>query len=318
MPVQMVANYDVGHAAAVAIAFLDSGHMQPEHWQRAWQSPIELCERAVSAWWREKHPAFEVLPALYCHVSRDDDEDRFYGERPQQDRLRVHVGRRSQGADVPRFFLKRRIERLERACPGLGFRALHLLDLASIHTVQALTPWAAFGMASWVHWQGANDEREALAMYHEEGETDVDIYTRAQFLAEIPEAAIRFDWRVRTWVPPRGGKPDPRVMARCNAIVELARSKSMTRLRDADLRRADGGAWVEFGAVARWSARDDCMRLADDWFQAVSQDETWETFGSWDIPLETRAMRAFFADLEAWLKLTAELDAMLVLLGDRE
>jgi PRTRC genetic system protein F len=319
VPVQMVANYDAGHAAAVALAFLDSGHLEPQHWSREWAAPIELCDRAIAAWWRKAHPTFEVLPALYCHVSRDDDRQHYFDdESPQSKGLRVHVGRRDQGRDLPRLHLHRRVRRLERACPGLGFRALRLLDLAAMHTVQILTPWTAYGMASYAHWQGSNDEQDALQMYRDEGEDGVDVYTRAEFLREIPEDAIRFSWRAGNWVPPRRSSPDPRVMDSCAAIAARSRAKAMKRLNDADARRIEGFAWVDFGAIARWNERDDCLRMADDWFQAVSRDETWETFGSWDVPLESGAIRQFFADLGEWLAMAGELDRMLALLGERE
>lgn len=323
LPVQMLASYATGRSAALALAMLDAGHLQPAHTAKPWATPTKLCERAIATWWHEVHPRFEVLPRLFCHVTRQEIGSHWTADEQPDDTVIVHVGRHAGRRSAPQLLLQRRIEALERDCPGWGFRVLAHLERASLATIQVLTPHAAYGMASWSHWLGEVDDVYAQEQMREEGiePNDADLYTTAEFFRQIPKAAARLSpWGAtsRKWHPPRGTRYDSALVARCDRIRGLVNSAAVKRLNEADLRRndGDGGAWIEFGAIARWNEHDDCIRMLDDWYNVVTQETTWETFGSWQIHVDAKTIRGFFADIAVWMALAAELDALLVAVGE--
>lgn len=322
VPTQMVVNYDQQQAAAVALSLLDAGVVDVARC-RADVTPAEFSERAIASWWARVQPRFEILPKLYCHIARPDPDSGYACDRPASDAetIVVHVGRQSKDFAADRV-VARRVMALERSHEGLGYGALAHVDLAALCTVQVMTPRTAYAMASNAHWQGDEDETTVLEMLREEGEEGQDVYRRAQFERHVPRAAVTLDiWRLRRerrWaLPARARRTHAPLVACCDRIRTIARERAIERLHAADLRDRDGGAWTEFGAIARWSAKDDTFRLADDWFQYACQDQCWETFGSWELPLAAAQIRSFFADIERWLELARSLDTLLTLITER-
>jgi PRTRC genetic system protein F len=314
LPVQMVVNRDLASAAAVALAMLEADVIDESHVRGRWTNPVELVSRSLDTWWTRVHPRFEVLGSLYCHLARGGDDANFMGVSLGADEIVVHVGRKGP---IRHVVLQPFIEKIERRSPGLGYHALAHLEVAALESIQILSPREAFCMASNVYWQGGDDETDILEMYRQEGEDGVDIYTRAQFDAQIPRAAfVDAPWKaIKRRPPSRRARQDAELMEICSRVATLAKSRALDRLKLRDLRRREGGPVIEFGAVARWSARDDMLRIADDWSNEASMDSCWDTFGSWVVPITPKAMREFFTDLEQWLAMAVEVDRLLVRLG---
>jgi PRTRC genetic system protein F len=321
LPVQMLVNRDQTRAADLALGMAQAGLLEPRHWERRWTWPVELCERAIAAWWGRIEPSFAVVPQLYCHVTCEIMQPTYYGA-PQDvapKMVIVHVGPRGRRA-APHVTVERALGALERECPGWGYRVLAHIDEGARATAQMLTPLEAFGMASQVYWHGEMDERWAIEMATEEGDpAEFDIYTAARFHEHVPrEASSRLPRVTRSWRPRTGARHDRALVERCDRIRSLVRSKPIARLRDLDMRRQDPdrSAWTEFAAVVRWSEHDDALRIADDWFNMAIQEYTWETFGSWSVSTQPESLREFMDDMSVWMSLLAETDALLARIAE--
>lgn len=321
VPMQMVVNRDQSRAADLALGMAQAGLLEPRHWERRWTWPSEICERAIATWWERTVPRFEIVPQLYCHVTCEVMQP--FGDTQQTvpQMVIVHVGPRGRRS-ASHVTVERAIRQLEQDCPGWGYRVLAHIEEGARATALMFTPFQAFVMASHVYWLGEMDEKWALQNAKEEGvdPSEIDIYTAARFHERIPrEASSRLPRVKRAWLPPSGTRYDRTLVQRCDRIRALARSKAIERLHELDMRRQDpdGSAWTEFAAVVRWNENDDAIRIADDWFNAVYQEYTWETFGSWSVSTQPTALRRFLDDMRTWMALLAETDALLARIGER-
>lgn len=216
------------------------------------------------------------------------------------------------GLDI--FYLKERVEALERAAPGLGETTLwHLYD-GLWKTLPAITPNSALDHARYAYWCGEEDEATVFEEYREAGEDPPEILRKEDFDKIVP-----------TWA----SSPKQRISLR--QVKELSIEATERHVRQvAGLLHEIGKTgknttlpnfWSEdisfYGlcpstSILRWSEEDDVLRILDDVYNAANQDGTaLNLYGVSTLPFtDVPALKSWFRRMEKGLSLLRKLDAL--------
>lgn len=142
-----------------------------------------------SNWMREVAPLFD-FKVISAHatliIPKDDDEE--WENTNKQPMCGVVIN-----ANTPEWIaVGKTMEALEKARPGLGRKALDILDDVLCWFSMPFTPGGAYQMAQMLYWEGENDEKGVLERYAEEGEDASDVRKREELFDGIPDWAYAY------------------------------------------------------------------------------------------------------------------------------
>ena len=271
-----------------------------------------------SNWMREVAPLFD-FKVISAHatliIPKDDDEE--WENTNKQPMCGVVIN-----ANTPEWIaVGKTMEALEKARPGLGRKALDILDDVLCWFSMPFTPGGAYQMAQMLYWEGENDEKGVLERYAEEGEDASDVRKREELFDGIPDWAYAYQAKkpkkmddrafVRIAKKMADGPYGPLLscLARLNAL--LAQDK-----RDLRCNPSDEFQCTEPMVVLHWNNIDDLNRVFDDFWQYESQGEQAPWLGSISFALtEEDLSNALVRVCHTGLMLKALDDSLVALLA---
>lgn len=237
------------------------------------------------------------------------------------------ITRAEGGAGMPRWSLERKITKLEKLLPGLGQTILALLQDATAHLPESLTPWQATGWAEWIYWEHTETDEELLEMRREmDGFETVE-----QMLAETGSFQTRTEYfkNLPMWAtaPARivareaanavTNKWARKVIAACDAISAWA-VHLPTPLRPNGVGSERHSYSISDGSmVLLWREGDAIGRAIDDainWF--MEEDNCTNSLDMEPVPLTAADIRSYMARTEQVIQLAALVEPLLELIGD--
>lgn len=289
--------------------------------------PLKACECAIDAWIKRQIGPLHCLEPRFAVNVLDE-----HGHHPA-----MRDGRQTAYVQLDVYWCAYReaewpvgrcLEALNAAMPHLGSTVLQVLREQSRYVYPLFTPDIADDVASYVYWQGEQDEEAALDMMCEEGdEADreamrEEMVTRRMLDDAYPEWArcwlARSDKGVRrrkgasAWRPcclRRAAKTltDPRM----RQIAADALALSRLSLSD-DFRPDIEGEYIGFGAVLSWDEGDVTTRIYDDLLNLAHQAEFCDRMGEVLIPLhDPGALEAWFQRMGQRFQAIALIDRLI-------
>ncbi len=228
-----------------------------------------------SNWMREVAPLFDFT-VISAHatliIPKDDDEEWVSAETQPMCGVIIN-------ANAPGWIaVGKTMEALEKAMPGLGRKALDILDDVLSWFCMPFTPGGAYQMAQMLYWDGEDDEKGVLERYAAEGEDVSDVWKRNEIFDGVPDWA--YDYQAK-----KPKKLDDRAFARIAKkmatgpygplLSSLARLNALLSLDKRDLRCSppDEFQCTEPMVVLHWNEIDSLSRVFDDFWQFESQGE---------------------------------------------
>lgn len=235
-----------------------------------------------SNWMREVAPLFD-FKVISAHatltIPTDDNEE--WENTKNQPMCGVIIN-----ANAPEWIaVGKTMEALEKAKPGLGRKALDILDHVLSWFCMPFTPGGAYQMAQMLYWEGENDEKGVLERYAAEGEDTSDVWKRDELFDGVPDWA--YDYQAK-----KPKKLDDSAFARIAKKMAtgpygpllscLARLNTLLSQDKRDLRCSppDEYQCTEPMVVLHWNEVDDLNRVFDDFWQFESQGEQSPWMGS--------------------------------------
>lgn len=228
--------------------------------------------------------------------------------------------------DAPHFSLALRVEGLENELTGFGQTVLAVLEDACCYLPVAWTLREALGMASHIHWMGESDEQEVILEMIDQGEyatreavlAEVDLFTRAQFFAGMPEWAplprrvcSREDIEIAA-----SSNRSKSVIKACDAITTLVHSTGFMLQRGESALQTMHTESVLACVWLRWSIDDATERAIDDYLENASQcGEYVEFIAACKVPATKAAIASYLRKMENMLQLAALVEQLIVLIG---
>jgi PRTRC genetic system protein F len=268
--------------ASLALLLLDAGLLRSEQMQRRRRSLARVCQQALDAWLRAQQAGLRIFrPKLSVSVSALD-----HGERTPNDLPRFGLACEWYATDAETFVVGPAITRLEAAYPGLGGTALQAIRGHGWSSIPVFLCDEQLGIASYTMWGGAESVEDYIEECGLDDEDAKDLreraLSRADIVARTPEWVLSFSGKhclsdaALKRITKHGGDGLCRSVAR--VILALRRAQEpYNYLRDA---QENGGEFVGFGAVLRWSADDYTGHLLEALWQLVQDGgEGFESCG---------------------------------------
>ncbi|MQA40568.1 PRTRC system protein F [Rugamonas aquatica] len=314
IPPQLVPLHEHRREAELALYFAKSGVLRGKSLPDRWDSPLQAIESTLQRWLGEQLGALQCLaPAFSLELG-----GRYDGEG--EDLIAT-----CYATSAPVWHIGPGAARLEQLAPGLGATAIALLY--GQWTYPLFTPVHAFEEASYLCWQGGDDEQDALKeCTNDEQRADLleSIVTRAQFDAAYP-----------AWV----SHPDDAQLS-MRALVRLAKeggpaaphAAQLRRLKSAQLRLTarqrqayasaeaplnddedgDYGSFAGYGGKLIWHEDDPTLRLFDMQDHLTLQGDCHDWISRSRCSLDHPAqLGQWYRQLQLHLQVMRQLDALL-------
>lgn len=310
VPLTVASTSQAGANAALCRFLIESGAVREDDLPENEPDPLKACETAIDAWIKRQVGPLQCLEPRFAVSVLDE-----HGHYPA-----MRDGRQTSYAQLDVYWCEyreaewavgARLEALNAAMPNLGATVLQVLREQSRHVYPLFTPDIAHDVASYVYWQGEQDEEAALDMMCEGGdEADreamrEEMVTRRVLDDAYPEWARRWLARPGKGVRRPKGVPAWRPCNLRHAVRTLADpgqrqiaadALALSRLTLTDDFRPDiEGEYIGFGAVLSWDDGDVTTRIYDDLLQMAHQAEFCDRMGETTIPLDDPgALTAWF------------------------
>ena len=303
------------NAANIGLAqfLLEAGAVRERDVPRAWCDPLQVCEGAMQRWLDEQLGTLRCLSPWFSMAlfwQGGDDAPGGAGG------VQIRWGESA----VLRWDVGGGLEWLERQQPGLGGAVLATIDACAGGLYPLFTPRTALDAASFLYWQGEEDEGLVLGEMcdtpEEREAMRADMVTRALLADAFPAWALE---------PPslpdahslllrsRAGTGLPPAMRRA---VELAAELARLPARREFAPDVEG-LFIGFGAVLCWRPDDLAMRISDDLAHYAWQDSYVDYAGETTFPLcDPAAMRSWRRQIRPVLRAIALFDALIWLLTE--
>lgn len=320
------------NAAQAVLALHKAGRFDPGalHPSRVFPGALTLMQGTFERWIRTMQDLFEDASfSLAVGVGAGSAITNWDAARADEARpiLEIVIGNQGGYPIGMGWILKRRYEAIERAVPGLGRTALAMIGLAGGRGLPLWTPWAALDGAMFAYWGGCDNEREWIADITDAGEDpdDIEIFRRADFDAAIPadvsaprEVLKRAELERLT--RGRTRKDAARIAGLCLEIRAACRKERRSaNFEDFMPDRMHETAQLHHLASVRWSKNDPTFRIFDDWANpAYENGEAIEAYGWHEVPIESAALKAWFAGMERTFQIAALGQQLLALIAERE
>jgi len=215
--------------------------------------------------------------------------------------------------------------RLHKAERRLPITALSLGERASWKTIPIVTCDNQLSLAEWLLWGGCSDATEHAAETELEGE-DLEAY-----LASVPSRAA-LEAELPAWFSSKAmeGRPlstkalkalatrtsDPLAAAVASTLVELQRlSDELPNFHESA--REEGGEFIAFGAMVRYSKSDSLPDLTEQMCNyALEGGQSYECVLNYTQPVGDReSFGRWIKQTSHWFRAVRSLDYLLWLLG---
>lgn len=332
VPTTVTSTQQTAANAALCRFLIDAGVVHEDDLPEGEADPLKACERAIDSRIRRSVGALHCLQPRFAVNVLDE-----HGHQPA-----ARDGRQAPYAQLDLYWCEyqehewpvgARLGVLNSAMPNLGATVLQVLREQSRFVYPLFTPDIADDVASYVYWQGEQDEEAALDMMCEEGE-EVDreamrdeMVTRRMLDEAYPE------WARRRMLRPEKGtrrRRHPDAWRPCNlrraakALADpqlrqiAADAHALSRLELDDVFRPDvDGEFVGFGAVLSWREGDVTTRIYDDLLNLAHQAEFCDRMGEQMIPLnDPGALAAWFHRMDVRFEAIALIDRLIHALCD--
>nr|WP_297383516.1 PRTRC system protein F [uncultured Roseateles sp.] len=332
VPTSVTSTQQTAGNAALCRFLIEAGVVQENDLPESDADPLKACERAIDRRIRRSVGALHCLQPRFAINVLDG-----HGHQPAS-----RDGRQTPYAQLDLYWCEyhehewpvgARLEALNSAMPDLGATVPRVLREQSRFVYPLFTPDIADDVASYVYWQGEQNEEAALDMMCEEGE-EVDreamrdeMVTRRMLDEAYPEWARRWPSRPEkgarrrkhhgAWRPfnlQRAAKAlaDPQLRRIAADAFALSRL-----VLDDEFRPDIDGEYVGFGAVLSWREGDVTTRIYDDLLNLAHQSEFCDRMGEQMIPLnDPGALAAWFQRMDVRFEAIALIDRLIHALCD--
>lgn len=282
--------------------------------------PRDVIDQALSQW-AEKHCGdLMILTPFGFGVSLPEDEDEYsmgsdYAEERQ---WRLTLTSENSGVNVVQ--IQSKVESLESIHPGLGWAAVSVANMASIHTIASFDPGLARSRAEVLWWYGTDNDVDFLGEYQsyngeeEEDSSGNELFKPSDFDASLSsyfDAHPELDEQQISNLAELDGEAGE--VARL--IVEMM-SLIAEGARLPDL----GGCEYEqvyFSSVVRWNDDDAMLRVHDDFINDANMcgDCYTDVFGTTVVPFDVDGFQQWADITGKGLLLYSKLDRLMQLIG---
>ncbi len=310
VPLTITSSSQASANAALCRFLIEGGAVREDDLPENEPDPLKACERAIDAWVKRQVGPLQCLEPRIAVSVLDE-----HGNYPA-----VRDGRQTAYAQLDVYWCEyreaewavgQRLEALNAVMPNLGATVLQVLREQSRYVYPLFTPDIADDVASYVYWQGEQDEEAALDMMCEDAdEADreamrEEMVTRRMLDDAYPEWARRWLYRPDKGVRRRKDTLAWRPCSLRQAVRTLtdpqirqiaADALALSRLTLTDDFKPDiDGEYIGFGAVLSWDEGDVTTRIYDDLLNLAHQSEFCDRMGEVLIPLnDPGALEAWF------------------------
>lgn len=267
--------------------------------------------------WASRHCAdisvldnFELQAALNA-----EDIEMDYESAKSAETECLYIGFRSCQM-TPMISVKKKLEELDAAHPGLAGTAFAYAERAGYRTFTPFSPHVAFHQATYLYWQGCdndddlNEEMEAQGM--EEEERDGGGLLPSTFFDAYPEYLTKSDPLERDVVERIALRSDEagetaKVILSIMDLIEL----------DASMPYYESGNTVYFSCYIEDGENNQTSRILDDIYeQSQYGGECTDLYGVSEIPLEPLAFQKWKTEMEQGFSLYTHMDRLMRCIGE--
>lgn len=249
-----------------------------------WENSLAACQVALDRWIkREVGPLHCLQPEFVVRVPCQNQYP--------QDRtvyIRWHEGGMRQWA------IGTGLQKLHSQVPGLGRAVLQTLRHQSNAAYPLFTPDVARDTASYLHWDGCDDEEYVLDMTCGDDTAEREsvretMITASDFNESYPQ------WVLNDWNHRQRLAHCKRFLKRClNQLADPSTRKiasdalALSRLHIGKSYLVKGeGFFIGYGGLLSWQKNDLTVALFDDLYNTAMQDECFDEIGAAEFPLAT-------------------------------
>ena len=320
VPVRLQPNPDQP-IAALALLLLDAGVLRDRdlHRRRTWLT--NTCQKSLDAWAAQHSAGLRIFkPTLSFRVGADH----YDGRAPQATNTPLALRIEWYATDAPYLIVGPAIAHLEDRHRGLGGTVMRSIGQTSWRSLPVFAFDDQLRVASYTLWGGTENLDEYLESYgldaEEAAQMRENCIDRQTILDHTPpwvlsvRQADGLTDRALQRIAKRGA--DPFCQAVASALLDLrATPPCADYLHDL---LDNGGEFIGFGAVLRWSEDDHTLTVLDAlWEQAHNSGDGLEICGYHTQAIDdVAALHAWLANLAAMLAIVRRLDALIALLAD--
>lgn len=332
VPTSVTSTQQAAANAALCRFLIEAGVVHEEDLPHREADPLKACEHAINAWIKRRIGELHCLQPRFA-VNVLDEHAHYPAMRDRRQAAYAQLDLYWCEYQEQEWPVGARLEALNAAMPHLGATVLQVLREQSRYVYPMFTPDMADDVASYLYWQGEQNEEAALDMMCEEGEEAdreamrEEMVTRKMLDEAYPAWARRRLARPERGVRRREGHGGWRLCNLRRAAKTLTDplqrqiavdALALSRLPLDDTFRPDiDGEYIGFGAVLSWSVGDVTTRIYDDLLNLAHQAECCDRMGEQIIPLDDPgALTAWFHRMAQRFEAIALIDRLIHALCD--
>jgi len=323
IPSELVFPVNSQESAKVALTMLDAGLLTEADIQDGNRHPVALVEKSFCRW---ADNIAAPLTIFDLHFNLTDsverwgygfDDDRAREVKNLEDRNAILIG--ASYGSWWLIYLKEKVEAVEAVAPGLGKTALDMLFSVIHSSMFAVTPHFLMDEARHVYWGGMDSEAEYIEEYGL-GADDADIEAmKAEMvtLAEVEKIlpALEPPTLDTAAIDALTKHGDPLVSSLAALLMQKDGDDGYDRPTHVDEISEDGTVCSDPAVWLQWQEEDMSSRIADDWYEYVSQVGTSSINVFWMCELSPDKVSDCFANIDRYVKRLLWSEQIIKLLG---
>lgn len=321
IPTMLVHQKAAKSSALIALALIDMGFACDEDAVLA-GTPALFVDQVFKRWVRNRVGAINLLSPSFTL----SDNLQCFGEDDGHEAPIVSVGISFSDNDAVFRSLEEKIEHLEKAVPGLGQTALHILYRWLCRTMLAISPDFVYSLVQYEYWYGEDDEKGYLENCAEFGEDPEDCecpVTLARFEQDFPEYVYKPTNKLSMKELKKLKKhADPLVAETAAILLAQPDEKKWESVRPLYLESLDSEHQsVGHGIVLNWKpgGSDITDQVCNDWLeQNYNSGLGSELYALYVSEQNTESIRQLFASLEEYISALAWAEKALLILSTEQ
>lgn len=324
IPKELVQSVNAMGSAKIALALLDAGLLSELDMVNGNRHPVALIESSFKRWFERVSAPLSIFDlkldmtdsVVNWESGFSDDEARSHFELAEAETV-------SFGVDFgawDRFFLKHKVEEIEKVAPGLGKTAIERLESILYSSMFVVTPSFVEDAARYNYWGGSDDEGEYLAECcgsdEEREELLAEMITKADIQKLMPslETKLLCNDEIIAFTE----STDTLVASVAAKLLEMDDEEGYQRPVHADQISQDGSVCTDAGVWLQWQPDDMTNRIMDDWYQYVMECGNLSMCVFWMFELTSEKIAVGMKNMERYISRLIWAEQLLMLIGTLE
>lgn len=322
IPTELLHSADSKNTAKIALALLDAGLLTEADVVDDKRHPVSLIESCFKRWFERTAAPLSIIDLKMDMTDTVENWDSEFSDDEAKKHFQlaedaptvafgVHFGK------WDRFFLKEKIEAIERVAPGLGKTAMEKLESTLHASMFAVTPSFIEDAARYNYWGGADDESEYLAEYGADDEEREQMMGEMITKADVDALMPNLETKVLSSeeISELTASEDTLVASVAAKLLEMDRDEGYERPQHTDQVSQDGSMYTERGIWLQWQPDKLTDQIADDWYNYAMEYSCLTMNVFWMCELTSEKIAACMKNMERYITRLIWCEQLLGLVG---